>query len=138
MGKLDKRRLGDLLQDICAVRKDDDGDFVTVLDADKDFRYDVGVFFVLDASGNKLQIMGACHELKIPGNKAADALLFCNKWNREKSFGQAFFNAEKGLLFINMALSTDNDLSDEYLKDDFLKFGVALVWSFYKEAGQEF
>lgn len=138
MTKLDKRRLGDILQEFCAVRKDDDGDYVTILDADKNFRYDVGVFFMLSDSGKKLQIMGVCSDLKIPSDRAADALLFCNKWNKEKSYGQAYFDADRNEVRVNMGLSTENDLSDIYLKEDFLKFGLALVWAFYKEAGQVF
>ena len=138
MGKLTKRDLGDILQEKFAVKKDGDGDYVAVLDADKDFRYDVIVVFIQYENSDKLQSQAFSPKFKIPADRAADALLFCNKWNKEKSYGQVWFNQEQGMFQVNMTLPDSSELPREYIKEKVVPLMMAIAWQFFKQAGQEF
>jgi hypothetical protein len=138
MSKLTKRDLGDILQEKFAVKKDDDGDYVAWLDADKDFRYDVIVAFIQYESSDKLQSQAFSPDFKIPADRAADALLFCNKWNKENSYGQAWFNQDNGMFQVNMTIPDSSELPREYIKERAVPLMMAISWQFFKGAGQEF
>ena len=137
MSEITKSRLRDLLDDLrFTVGKDDDGDYYTILEADDDFRHNVQIYFL--ATQGRLQMVASSPAFKVPSDKAADALLFCNKWQREKAFGRAYFNENTNLFLIDASISTDTDIPDDYVKEDFLRLHVAIFWSFFVEAGKEF
>lgn len=133
MSKMTKAELRDMLETFLAIRRDDDGDYVTVLDADQDFGHDVGVFFVLNENGDKLQMMSMTN---LTVRDDVKALAFCNRWNTEKSFGQAYFH--DGTFRMTFSLNNPADVSREYLKDSFVRLNLAIIWQFYKEVGKEF
>lgn len=130
-----KNQLGDLLLSCVQVSRDDDGDYVTLLEKDADFRYNVAVFFVLDEKSQKFQMMGTT-EFRLPEEDSGRAIAFCNKWNTEKSYGQAFFS--DGTFRINAVLNDPGSTSAEYIRDSFVKFLLPVFWTYYKEVGAEF
>lgn len=133
MGKMTKSELRDILETFLAIRRDNDGDYVTVLDADKDFGHNVGVFFVLSENGDKLQMMSMT-DLTVRDSEKAMA--FCNRWNTEKSFGQAYFY--EGTFRMTFSLSNPADVSQDYLKDSFVRLNLAVTWQFFVAVGKEF
>jgi len=132
MGKMTKNTLRGILDKTIPTRLDDDGDFVTILPKNENFGHDVLVFFVLNEDGDKFQML-AGSDLKV--DDEPKALVFCNKWNTEKSFGQAFF--KDGAFRMTFTLSEPADVSNDYLID-FIKLNLAVALQFYSEAGQEF
>ena len=132
MGKMTKNTLRGILDKTIPTRLDDDGDFVTILPKNENFGHDVLVFFVLNEDGDKFQMLAGSN-LKV--DDEPKALVFCNKWNTEKSFGQAFF--KDGAFHMTFTLSEPADVSNDYLID-FIKLNLAVALQFYSEAGQEF
>lgn len=132
---MNKDDLEKLLISCVPIRKDEDGDYVTILEKDADFAHNVAVFFVLDDSGGKLQMM-ATTDFSVGEAQRLDALAFCNKWNTEKSFGQAFF--DEGRFRINAVLNDPGDLPADYVRKSFLQFYLPVFWMYYKEVGAEF
>ena len=132
MGKMTKSELRDIIDAIIPTRRDDDGDFVAILQKDEKFGHDVLIFFVVNEDGDKFQML-AGSDLRVEDK--SKALAFCNKWNTEKSFGQAFFKDD--VFRMTFTLNEPADVSNDYLKG-FIKLNLAVAWQFYTEAGQEF
>lgn len=135
MPDMTKKQLGDILMSCVHVTRDDDGDYVTLLEKDADFRYKVAIFFVLDEVNQKLQMMGTT-EFRLPEEETVRAIAFCNKWNAEKSHGQAFF--ADGTFRINAVLNAPGSISANYIRDSFVKFFLPVFWTYYREVGLEF
>lgn len=133
MSKMTKSELRDIIETFLPIRRDDDGDYVTILNKDEDFGHDVLVFFVLNEDGDRLQ-MHSMTDLEVSDERKG--LVFCNKWNTEKAYGQAYFLS--GTLRMTFTLNAPANVSRDYLKDDFVKLSMAIIWQFYKEAGKEF
>lgn len=131
-----KQELRDILDEMqFSIRRDDDGDYYTVLDADKDFGHDVPVFFILNDQGDKLQMLGLT-DLEINPGLTNEAIGFCNEMNIRYSYGQAMF--KNGRFQINAAIDEPGSVSKEYLAESFIKLHLAVFWNFYKEVGKKF
>ena len=67
--------------------------------------------------------------------KRSDALEFCNAWNREKISPKAYLD-ESGDFFTEISLFHDEDISAEYVQNNFIRLTVAAVAQFFKELKQ--
>lgn len=132
MGKMTKSELRDIIDSIIPTRRDDDGDFVAILQKDEDFSHNVAVYFVLNDDGDKFQMMTHT-DLNVQDEERA--LRFCNTWNTQKSFGQAFFS--NGVFRMNFTLNDPAEVPQEYLKS-FISLNLAVAWQYYKEIGKAF
>lgn len=132
MSKMTKSELRDVIDAIIPTLRDDDGDYVAILPKDENFGHDVFIFFVLNEDGDKFQMLAGA-DLKVAD--ASQAIAFCNRWNTEKSFGQAFF--KDGAFRMTFTLNEPADVSNEYLKG-FIKLNLAVAWQFYTEIAKEF
>lgn len=117
------------------IREDGDGDYVTILEKDEDYRHNVAVYFILSPDGEKLQMVGLSDFR--PAVSLDSAIEFCNGWNVSKSFGQAFFTPQLGFQ-INVALNNPGEAGVDYLKSSFFRFHLAVFWQFFKEVGARF
>ncbi|MDO4557292.1 MAG: YbjN domain-containing protein, partial [Lachnospiraceae bacterium] len=107
---------------------DSDGDYLVHLEKDNDCCYDVFLWFMIGE--NTVTIMGWSVN-EIPSYKHEEALMFCNKFNEEHRIPNACIasnGANKGKLFCKYSLFTDIPLSDEYLKENFIRLGISTCW----------
>ena len=132
MKKTDVR---DVLETILPIQRDEDGDYFSIMPKDNDFNHNVLVFFILDENVNKFQMYSMTD---FSTTKVEAAVRFCNKWNSERSFGQAFFREDSKSFHITCSLNNPENVSISYLKDDFVRFNLSVIWQFYKEVEAEF
>ena len=118
-----------------SIRMDKDGDFVTVLHADKDYKHDVLVFFILNEDNNTLTMMGGS-EFDISPSQEDEALSFLNDWNASHKFGKAYLY-EKNIR-ISACLDEPGNVSADYLSDSFIKLIMSVFWRFFTEIGAKF
>lgn len=105
------------------------------LDADDDYRYDVTIAFTLKESGI-MRIHGFCSDLKISGDKVSDAILFCNKYNKDYSFTQVYCDMSDHDFNASWAFDTSN-MSDAAIREN-IKLVITAIWRFFVEVGKEF
>ena len=97
--------------------------------ADEDFDQPINILFFVGKT--KLQA-GAV----VPGYgsklKRADALEFCNAWNREKINPKAYLNNDGDFTTEN-SLFHDKEISEEYVQNNFIQLSIAKIALFFKE-----
>ena len=59
----------------------------------------------------------------------ADALEFCNKWNKEKVLPKVYIDKDKDFIAENTLL-TDEEISEEFVKTNFIAFGLSTMYQF--------
>ena len=110
-------------------KKIDNRTLVVPFPADEDFDQPINLLFVVDR--NRLQA-GAV----VPGYgaklKRADALEFCNVWNREKIYPKAYLDQE-GDFTTEISLFHDEEISAEYVQNNFIQLSIATNAQFFKE-----
>ena len=113
-------------------KKIDDRALIVPFPPDEDFDRPINVIFVVDRK--KLQAGSS-----VPGYganlKRADALEFCNAWNREKINPKAYLD-DSGDFIAEMSLFHDEDISAEYVQNNFIRLAIASVAHFFKELKQ--
>ena len=113
-------------------KKIDDRALVVPFPADEDFDRPINIAFVVD----RRKLQAGC---SVPGYganlKRSDALEFCNAWNREKISPKAYLD-ESGDFFTEISLFHDEDISAEYVQNNFIRLTVAAVAQFFKELKQ--
>ena len=136
MKTMTKSELRDILDSTqFSIRKDEDGDYLTILSADSDFKHDVIVFFVLDEDGDKLQIISFA-AFEISKSLEDEAIKFCNQMAGHYSYGQPHF--KDGRFRMSAAIRNPAEVSKDWLLDSFIKLHVAVFWQFYKAVGEKF
>ncbi|MBQ8517221.1 MAG: hypothetical protein IJ498_06560 [Akkermansia sp.] len=107
----------------------------TFLRADDDFRYDVGIVYSLTSKG-WLHIRGFCSDLKVSSDRISDAIIYCNKHNKDSHFPTAFYDMEDRDFNLSWTIVIEN-ASDECIRDH-IKLMVPMMWRFFVNVGKEF
>ena len=131
--RLTKSKLRDL---ICGATQVVDDGILMILNADDDFRYDVGVLFYLNEESGKLEISGFCSELKVARSNVPDAMLFVNDYNKDKSFLSVNYDGDDQDFNVSWSMMTKG-ASDECVKSN-LDIIISLIWQFFVAVGKEF
>ena len=105
-------------------RIDDDGDLYTVLSADNDFDHDVIIYYTV--SGNWLRIFGLAANYTVSDSNKGRVLLALNEFNSSHSTPTGVL--EKDRIRFKHSLLLDEEVSEEYIKENGLKLGTTSIW----------
>lgn len=112
-----------------STKVDEDGDVAMCLHADADFGHDVFIFF--GAQDNWLSMRGMSNFL-VEQNKVGEVLVKLNDFNLKKRWGKAYL-AENGRIVLERQELIDENVSEEFLLENCIKFFPPVVWNFFKE-----
>lgn len=114
-------------------RIDDDGDILMLLNADKDFGYDVAVFFQIQGENDTiLKVTGMAVNFPVNDENKANLVFLCNKWNRERRFPKAYVELENNRVVAEENFILDESVSEEYVLENCIKLSVRAIWLFFK------
>lgn len=129
--KLTKVSLRGMLDEMKIYHKvDDDGDYVIVQEADKDFEHDVYIWMILNEETNVLSILGKCPGLKIDNGNKAQSIVKCNSHNSGHHFMTAFLGNDE-VISVRQSFLFDEEVSEKHIKEDCIKFTFGMIWRFY-------
>ena len=130
---LTKSKLRDLIKGATRIVE---GQIFQVLPADDDFRYDVKIVYSLDEQSGRLTIRGFSN-LEVSGaDKVTEALLFCNKYNKERAICPVHFDLKDQDFNIDFTMFTEG-ASDNYIEKEITRI-AGVMWHFFVAAGKEF
>ncbi len=110
-----------------STRKDSDGDLFTVLPADSDFEHNVVVYYTI--SGNSVRVWGFATEFSVTEENMARVLFTINELNKTKTIPKGYLADDR--IIAEQYYLLDEEVSDEYIKENVLKFTTAAIWKFF-------
>ncbi len=130
MKNLTPSEFRDILDELKIVhRKSSDNSFSLVLRADEDFDEDVTVTFSIEE--RRIQFWGISPGYG-EGMSRFDRMEFCNAWNIEHCLPKAFVDGDEDFV-VEWTVFDDEEVSREYLTENFVRLGLSAIWSFFKE-----
>lgn len=121
-GLLDELGLG--------TKIDSDGDIVIVFDADSDFKHDVLCFF--SVNDNKWLRIYATTLIEISQSRVGETLIKLNEYNESNKLMKAYL-AKNGRIWVERIELIDEDVSEEFIKENCIKLLLPLIWNFFKD-----
>jgi len=121
---------------------DNDGDYIVQFAEDSDFNGELSVLF--GRGGNKKDVYYVrvyCNKT-IPKTRFADALLLCNRWNKERRWPKAFLNTRdtgdttKGDIVLELQIDLEKGIH-QALFNDFTNTVISGAIQFWRWAVQE-
>ncbi len=61
-----------------------------------------------------------------------EKMRFCNTWNRDKLFPKAYIDSDEDFI-LEVTLFKDEEVSEEYVKDNFIGLSIVTSVEFFKE-----
>lgn len=113
---------------------DTDGDIQLRLNADSDFGHDVLIF--LEVKNNWLRVF-ALADFTIEQHQVAKTLIKLNEYNKGQKLMNAYL-AENGRVLVERAELIDENVSEEFIKENCIKLCLRACWQFFKENFAEY
>ena len=122
--------------DIVPIRKGEHNSYYTVFHPDEDCPFTVAANFFYEKE--RVVFIAHAPDMKLEPYEVAAAIAFCNTENMSGVNHVAYYYGETNELRLSGALFTDVDLSDEYIKLNFITFYMRTALRFFAEAGKKF
>lgn len=114
---------------------DSDGDIAIRLEADSDFNHDVIIFLrVID---NKLLRVFAMSEIKVTQSQVGKTLIALNEYNNKSVYMKAYIGTDGSPITERFEL-IDENVSEEFIKENCIKLMLNQSWKFFKEYFAEY
>lgn len=129
--KISKKNFRKLLDELnISSTLTDDGFIKVLLNADKDFGYDVVIIFDVEEDTGELTGLSSTpgHDFDIPDKDLAQAYIICNEWNRTHIIN-AYVSGNS--FWTRYEVFNDEPVSENFIKENFIKICTAGSWQFY-------
>lgn len=112
-----------------ATTVDQDGDLYLVFSADSDFGHNVVVYF--GVTDNKWLRLFAMADMEVTQDRLGETMVRINNFNSSNYLLKAYLT-EKGRIFVERNELIDENVSEEFIMENCIRFFPPAAWKFFK------